>query len=466
MTPRRRGERAVSPTPTIFADALGPALATWTLGVPAATAAAVAVAVAVAVALLEGRAEGTPRRRAARIALRTTILGCVLAALAGAARTTSASRPGTVVLLADDASRTTPEGRAALDALLARARAAAARTGATVRVLPFAAAAHAPRDAGAPAEVAGDAPRSRLAPALAAAALAAPTDAPAVVVVATDARLDLADAIAARDGLDARAVRVRGVVVPPAPPPPRAPATRIDAFDVPLEARGPVAVRVAVTSDVGVAVRLRVDGADRAQRAVAPPTAEVTFDDLLLTPGRHEVAVVVEDAAGAALAVRRTLVHVAAPTRALLLTDVADGGVVRRALTTQGLEVVVAAGADAAGALARERADLVVLDADVTATARDVGPALAARVGAGMGLLVVAGRDAVAWASVAEGPLGARLPFRPSTPPAPPPPPPDVPEPPAPPDAAPEPDPEPPRRGRASARRSDRRTRCRSRCCW
>lgn len=431
----------MTPTPASLADGLGPALATWELGVPGATAVAVAVAVAIAVTLLEVRAEGTPRRRAVRTVLRTLVLGCVLAALAGAARTTTTSRPGTVVLLADDASGATPEGRAALDALTARARAAAARTGATLKVLPFAAAAHAPHDGSATAGVADDRPRSRLAPALAAAALAAPADAPAAVVVATDARLDLADATDARDGLDARAVRVRGVIVPPATPPARAPATRIDAFDVPLEARGPVAVRVAVTTEATVAVRLRVDGADRAQRPVAPPTAEVTFDDVLLTPGRHEVAVVVEDATGAALAVRRTLVHVAAPTRALVLSDVADGGAVRRALTTQGLEVVVAAGADAADALARERADLVVLDADVATTGRDAAAALAARVEAGTGLLVVAGRDAAAWAALAEGPLGARLPFRPAPPPTPPPP---TPAPPTPPETAPEPDPEPP----------------------
>ncbi|MBL9089178.1 MAG: hypothetical protein JNM10_18715, partial [Planctomycetia bacterium] len=144
-----------------------------TLDVPAATAAWCAAGVVAAVVLLEARAEGSVRRRVVRTALRATVVLAVLAALAGAARETSSARAGTLVLLADDASGATPEGRAALEALTARARAAAERAGGTLRVVPFAATARGPAAAAGPA---GDATadRSRLAPALAAAALLAP----------------------------------------------------------------------------------------------------------------------------------------------------------------------------------------------------------------------------------------------------------------------------------------------------
>ncbi len=249
-----------------------------TLDVPVATAALVAAAVCVVVALLEARGEGTVKRRVVRTALRATILAAVLAALAGVAHETTSERAGTVVLLADDASRATPEGRAALDAL-ARARAAAERAGGTLRVVPFAASvrgATGPATDGGTAGADGDAggaDRSRLAPALAAAALLASPDAPTTVVVATDARLDVEGATDARDGLDARAVRVRGVVVPPPPPATRPPATRVEAFDVPLEARGPVAVRAAVATDTAMTARLRVDGAERAARRWRRPAA-------------------------------------------------------------------------------------------------------------------------------------------------------------------------------------------------
>lgn len=401
------------------------------LGVDTVALALGAAAVVLATALLEARADASVGRRVARTAVRALALLAVGLAVAGPAWTRPTDAPRATVVLVDDASVEDPAGRAAVDALLRRAQAGGARR----VVRPFGAT---PRVEGAPA-VAPPRPRSRLAPALSAAALAVPDGAATTVVLVTDGRADLAGAAEAAAALARTGATLRTVVVPEPVARPRPPGTDVVAFDAPAEVRGPFAARAAVRAEAGATVALLVDGVERARQPVRGALAETAFDGLVLAPGLHEVAIHVEGADGTSV-VRRSPVVVRAPPRALVVAPDGDGGVLRRALAAQDVATATVTPDALRGALDAS-VDLVALDADVAGSlAPATAEALAARVRAGTGLLVWAGRDAGAWTTLGAGPLGPWLPLHPEAPPTPPPPPAPLPEEP---DPAPEPDPTP-----------------------
>lgn len=421
------------------------------------------------VLVLEMRARGTAPRRAARALVRATILALVALALATPTLAREEAAPRRLILLVDRAARRVEGGEAAAAELERRARGAALAGGLTLSVVAFDDRVRADVPAPGPGTGAPGAPAapdaagtatSRLAPALATAALLAADDEAAAVVVASDGRADANGAAAETARLRARGIPVRAAAIP-APAPGRPAPPTIDALDVPDEVRGPFAVRASVVGAApGATARLLVDGAPPAGPVGAAPVplaadGTVAFDGLVLPPGLHDVAVVVDppaDAGPAAPAdpatpvLRRALVRVARPPRALVVTGGPTGAILRRTLSSQGFEVSLVDPAEAItafGAGGGARVDLVVLDADAvtdeTAKAPFLG-AIAERVRAGAGLLLAAGASSESWAALARGPLADLLPLVPEEPakaPLPPEPPPPL-EPPKP--APPEPD--------------------------
>lgn len=404
------------------------------------------------VAGLEARADGTSARRAARAVVRSLVLGLLLLTLCGptATRTGSASRQ--LVMVLDPSSVATPAGRATTSGLLARASAEAAKEGVSVGGL-FATLGTPGFDPQAP--LVPPATPATLATALGAAALRIGDSAAGAIVVLSDGGADPAGVLEAATALRAAGITVRSVVVPPPTAEVAGPA--VAALDVPDEARGPFAVRVAVASPRAATARLLIDGIEQGRRTVRPGDEEhpdeLVFDDLVVPPGLHEVAVALETegAEGAnppPRALARSLVRVRAAPRALLVSDAAVASFARRALSAQGFEVLTVASADAVEALGGAPADLVVLDADAAAALPGAAAhALARRVHAGLGLVLLAGADAEAWGRLAGGPLADLWPLTPEAPaPATPPPPePPPPTPPATPDDEPPHDPDPPK---------------------
>ncbi len=426
------------------------------------------------VVVFEARGRGTASRRAARALVRASILALIALALATPTLSREEPSPRRLLLLVDRAARRVEGGEAAALDLERSARAFATTAGLVFEIVPFDERvrpgdggddARAPATAGPAADAAQDALPSRLAPALSAAGLRVADGESASVVVASDGRADATGASAEAARLAARGIDVRAVAIP-APAPPRTPPPSIEPLDVPDEVRGPFAVRASVTgAGAGSTATLLVDGAP----AAAPPVAlaadgTAAFDGLVLPPGLHDVAVVVEPPADAGPAasptgpgkpasrvLRRALVRVAKPPRALVISGGPTGAVLRRTLSSQGFDVSLVDATEAATALGAgggTGTDLVVLDADAIAPEASKAPFLAllvARVRAGEGLLLAAGASTESWAALGRGPLADILPLLPEEPeraPLPPEPPPPL-EPPKPvppePDDAPDP---------------------------
>ena len=399
-----------------------------------------------AIVTLEWRGGGSVGRRLARTLVRSALLLVVALALGQPMLVRDREAPSRVVLLLDRAARRIEGGESAATELLTRAR-LAARTGRfTLDVLSFDASVM--RDAGptVPSPT-GPGARSRLSPALGAAGLLVSEGEAAAVVLASDGRADAAGAREAVEALKARGIPVRLVAIPA----PVAPAARdpfFDSLDVPEAVNGPFAVRAGVQEPgVGATATLLVDGARTSDHPPVPlsPSDEVVFDGLVLPPGFHDVAVLVEGGSrpGAAPSppiMRRALVRVAASPRVLVVSGGPTGGVLRRTLSSQGFSVSLAGASDAEGALAADsKLDLVVLDSDaIPAATFAFLDALLTRVRAGCGLIVAAGASADSWAALGRGPLAPILPLLPMDPPV-------TPLPPEPPPPAAPPQPKPPR---------------------
>lgn len=400
-------------------------------------------ALAVLVALFELRVPGRAWRRLARFALRTAVLACAVAALAGPSVDRRVARDRRLVFAIDAATREPLASAqpAAAAALEERLRDVAAAEGLTLDVMPFTIRAALEADGTPPASV-----QSSLAAALTGARLRLRGDETGGVIVLSDGRGDLTGARAAVAALRADAVRTTGVAIPATVDAP-APVARIEAFDAPATVRGPFAVRArAVDPDQRAhTLVLRVDGEDKhSHAATAGPARDVVFPSLELEPGVHELSLtLVVDGADRALA--RRLVEVGRPPRALGLFADGTGGPWAKALDTQGLPLEATSSAALATRLASGQVpDLLVADAaGLAALPIDAAHVLRARVRDGLGLVVIAGEDAAAWASLAEGPFAELLPVRPlPEPPKPPPPapPPNKEEPPPPPIDKPEED--------------------------
>ena len=379
------------------------------------------------VGLFELRLPGTPLRRLTRFVLRTTVLACAVAAVAGPHVEQQVPRDRRVVLAVDAAGReplasARDEPAAALEELL---RDVAAAEGLAVDVLRYTTR---PGHGQLPPPTTVE---SSLAAGLAAARLRFQGDETGGVVVITDGRGDLAGARAAVAALRADLIRVTGVAVPREVAA-RPPVPAVDALDVPANARGPFAVRARAHDPSGRAhaLVLRVDG-EEVERVARKAGADddVGFQPLELDPGVHEVSLSVEiDGKDAALA--RRLVEVGAPPNALGLFADGAGGPWAKALQAQGVALETTTGAGLGARLSSGRIpDLVVADArSLASLGPDVAHLLRARVEDGLGLVIEAGDDAPTWASLAVGPMAPVLPVTPQ--PEPPKPPPEEPKPP------------------------------------
>ena len=268
----------------------------------------------------------------------------------------------------------------------------------------------------------------------------------AAVILASDGRADATGAAAEVSRLLDRGIPVRALAIPaPVAKAPRDPW--FDALDVPDAVRGPFAVRAGVEdAGAGATARLLIDGVAATDHPPVPlsPDGEAVFDGLVLPPGLHDVAVLVEGGtrpgSPPSPVVRRALVRVAAPPRVLVVSGGTTGAVLRRTLSSQGFSVSSVGASDADGALATDTTlDLVVLDSDaVPAMTFAFLDALLSRVRAGCGLIAAAGSSSEAWAALGRGPLAPILPLFPLDPPA-------TPLPPGPPPPVTPPRPKPPR---------------------
>ena len=255
------------------------------------------------VGALEARGDGTIARRAARTAVRALVLGLVGLAVCHPTLERAGSAARRLVVVVDPSSLATEEGRAATSALFARAASAATRDGMRLDGLLAASGTPAfdPRGPGVPP---GATAPGSLAAALGAAALRIGAADAGAVLVLSDGRADATGAPEAAKALRDAGVPVRAVVVPP--PRTTGPGPAIQTLDVPDEVRGPFAVRVAAASPRPATARLFVDGVEKASRPVRTSDDEhpdeLVFDDLVVPPGLHEVAVSVEppDAAAGA----------------------------------------------------------------------------------------------------------------------------------------------------------------------
>lgn len=389
-------------------------------------------ALALVVAIFELRLPGGVLRRVGRFALRTAVLGCAVAALAGPTAERREPRPRRLVLAVDAATREPLAGARpeAARVLEERLRDVAAAEGLAIDVMAY-------------TTIAGDGmlappvtPESSLASGLAGARLRFRSEETGGVVVLTDGHGDLAGAPDAVAALKADAIRTTGVAIPREVPPAAA-RPRVEGLDVPPRARGPFAVRARAVDPEGRAhdLVLRVDGTEVERRArSAGATDDVAFAALELDPGVHEVSLSLE-IAGRARALARRLVEVEAPPRALGLFAAGAGATWARALEAQGLPLETGDPAALAARLTSGRVpDLVVADArSLASLPPDAAHLLAGRVRDGLGLVVVGGEDATAWAALATSSIGALLPLRPREEPTPPPaepPPPEEPPPP------------------------------------
>lgn len=386
--------------------------------------------VAGAVAWLEWRRATTPARRLARLASRAVLLGLLGLALAGAGAERAAP-PVTRTLLLVDRALEAP----ALAAELAAARAALGLPP-TAEQVPF---------GSPPGEPLAPAP---LAPALLEARARLGTGASGRVHVLASARTDLDGLRALAEEL-ARAGATLQVEVLPRQEAAPAPQPRILRLEAPADlVQGAFALRASVAAPAGTSAQVLAGGRLRAEQAVLAPAADGTqvlaFDGLELEPGLHAVALVLRAPPGPgaaeapALAVASASVQVGATPRVLACLGDRASEARLAAVRAQGLELetLQAAGLEQRLAPGAPAAEVLLLDAAAAvALPHAAEEALATRVEQGLGLLLLAGDDAAAWAALAGSPIGRLLPLEPlaarEEPPAPPPPAP--PAPPAPP---------------------------------
>ncbi len=414
------------------------------------------------VGTLESRADGSLTRRFARIVVRSLLLLAVALALGQPSLIRDRDASARLVLLLDQAAFRVDGGRAAAEDIVSRARLAAVRGRSALAVLSFDETVHRDADPTGHADAAPSDPAispSRLAPALAAAGLIVSGAESATVILASDGRADARGASDEITRLLSRGIRVHVVAIPaPAPALPSAP--EFDSLDVPESVSGPFAVRAGVRDvGVGATATLLIDGVASTDHPSVPLSNadEATFDGVVLAPGTHDVAVLVEGgtmpepeslSAGPRPSgvykpptiIRRALVHVKAPPRVLVVTGGPTGAVIRRTLSSQGFSVSSTGPADALEVLRLDaKLDLVVLDTDaIPGSSFAFLDLLMTRVRAGLGLLVAAGNSPEAWATLGRGPLAPILPLLPLDPPV-------VPLPPEPPPPVTPPIPKPPK---------------------
>ncbi|MFM8978882.1 MAG: hypothetical protein ACKOSS_00225, partial [Planctomycetia bacterium] len=384
--------------------------------------------VAVAVAWLEWRRATTRARLVRALASRAVLLVLLGLALAGAASERSLP-PDTRTLLLVDRALLVP---GPLEEELRAWRAQAALPAAT-EVLAF----DGQPGPWQPLEGAWEAPHAALAddwtvddaPARLALAL---LEARARLGGATAGRVHvLASARTALEGLRAlaedlaRAGATLAVEVLPRQPAAGAPDARIVRLEAPADlVQGAFALRAWVQAPPGTAVQVLAGGRLRAEQAAPVPAADGTqllsFDGLELEPGLHGVALVLRAPAGAggaeapALAVASASVQVGATPRVLACLGERASEAPLAAVRAQGLELerLDAAALEQRLAPGAPAAEVLLLDAAAAlALPHAAEEAVVARVEQGMGLLLLAGDDAGAWAALAGTPIGRLLPL-------------------------------------------------------
>ena len=406
-----------------------------------------------AVLVLEARTDGRRGRRVQRALVRATLLALLAGALAGPELVRSAAGSRRLVVAIEQSPDMGDAGGREALAAAAQAVEEAHGRGVPASILAFGAEPGPARSLGEgtllpPVPVEGTAP-ARPAAGLAAARLAfAPGEDGSILLLASG-RGDLARLREEADGARRAGLVLRARALPREAPPPPAPGPRITVLDLPARVRAPFDLRGRFAAKAPVDVEVLVDGQSVARQTVdanastGEDEADLLVPDLPAAPGPREVTLLLRDRDGRQVLERR-LVRVEAPPRILLVTDEAGRHPIERVLEAQRLPVATLPGLGLGSALAPTATppDAVLIDSDAAAALPPAtAEALAARVKDGLGLVLLAGTDAAAWARVAGSPLAGVLPLTPLPPPPEPPPPPPPPPPEREPDPVESPDP-------------------------